>query len=169
MFFWKEKKCIRCWVYELSSQGKIEVPACFGKLYLGDGGCGSCSLREACRIDLFDRALASPDVGLQQDLQGEPSFVDYVHRVLRMAGKPLHIQDLAPLLMELSHGKFQPEVDKSYRMLWSTLLRAKQVVSLGDGFFVWSGYQIEEKAEQLTERKPYAVQLVRPQSIESTS
>lgn len=131
--------CARCWVYDLLDKEKIIVGACFGVSYQGGSEiCRGCKLNPACRIELIDKALENPDIGIQ-DRKTRPSYVDYLVRVLRMIGRPMHVLDLVPLVIHLSGRKYK--MTRNWRdVVRGRLNESEQAISLGDGFYVWIGY-----------------------------
>lgn len=140
----RQKLCARCSLF-LRLKGKTSsLPSCFGKEFEGASlTCSSiCTATEACLIQTIDnRSIQwSLDVDKKFAKHREMPLIQHAVRILRSAGHPLHLYDLAPILEKTTKKRFHMDP----RMMWTqkinkSLCRCPDVISLGQGFYVWRG------------------------------
>lgn len=135
--------CARCALQK--EHPGVENPVCFGKRFdSGSEACANiCSLKEPCLIQtLDDRSIAwSLDVDrVRRSVDGGLPNIQQAIRIIRSFGGPLHLRDLAPILHKIAYPKFQRRnVSRWLKTISVQLRRSRDVVTLGDGYFMWIG------------------------------
>jgi len=145
-----KRTCVRCLVNEKINNESLVVPVCFGRKYDGaDENCTRyCTLRHACIIETVDfssskwaieRKILVPKTSKKGGRKFR--FVPHVLRLLRTAGRPMHLEDIAPIIAYNNGGqaKFKENRIKwNFRVLES-LENCADVVKLGENFYIWAG------------------------------
>lgn len=157
---------MRCLIREKSERGEIKLPSCFGKKYDGfEEACvRSCNLSGGCMVDMVD-ALSGKWIlekeyiapKHQKKVGRKFKFLHHVSRILRAAGRPMHIDDIAPLVAQRNGGEDEYQKD---RIRWqkrtrSSLQRSMAAVDIGYGFFIWAGiWDLRDGGVLRPERNP---------------
>lgn len=165
----KSRKCIRCLVVEKSQVGEIELPGCFGYGYDGTlEECSSlCAVREACIIQVVEnRKLQwelSPEVlghkSEYHDDYGKMSFAQCVVRILKAAGRPMHWQDIWPIMEKLTVGRFMVKGEpkgvgqKELDNIRQSIGHGKDLVELSDNYFIWEALWSPEIGGRMLSKK----------------
>lgn len=151
--FNKQKKtCIRCLVDKQIKERILNPPACYGKKY--DGASESCvlecTLREACIIEMVDslsgkwviqKCHVSPKAKIIRSSGRPKKYIHIAVRLLRTAGRPMHIHDLAPLVSLYNDNgrRYIRDTAIWQQELYTHLTSTHEIVMLGQGFCVWAG------------------------------
>jgi len=135
--------CARCVVHELQDKGEIDPPSCFGNSYdAGNFLCTDrCNLNQACLLQFTDAKMIR--WAWEESSRGPTRPNDYMYicsRILRLAGRIMHVYDLGPILECMTGGNYTVNKDPEYILLKRKMRKREDIEYLGDGFYVWFGY-----------------------------
>jgi len=121
-------------------------PPCFGKRYSGGSeACSNvCSLKEPCLIQTTDghaiKWSLEADRIHRRSTNGGLPLIQQTIRIIRSFGGPIHLLDIAPLLQKITNYRFTMQANKMWiKKISIQLRRSRDIVTLGDGYFMWMG------------------------------
>lgn len=143
-----QRWCVRCVLLNKNvAIDGMELPKCFGKLY--DGAAPACTrvcqVTQPCLIQFVDDRSIDWSLSIERRgvrySKGRIPLSLHAIRILKAAGRPMHIIDLCPLVHKASKGRLNLGHKKSswHPHLRSRLVRSPDVVALGNDFFIWIG------------------------------
>lgn len=135
-----KQKCARCVAVEREG---LVLPTCFGKSYDNANSLCSkiCTLKQACIIQFSDGKISNWKLrgGERLSKRKKPASKVELVRILRVAQQPLHVRDLMALLAKVTVGNLTHSREDWKQALIRDLRSSDQIVSLGDGYFMWLG------------------------------
>jgi hypothetical protein len=144
-----QRTCVRCLVADKQRKSELVLPSCYGTKYdsLEESCVRHCALKHACIIETVD-TLSHKWIFNRIHLvcrsgRRRRSFCHSHHivRLLRVAGRPMHLDDIAPIIAYNNGGA---EEFKKNRNMWKvsilkSLEQCSDVVRIGGNFFIWAG------------------------------
>lgn len=142
LFSTKTHLCARCHWLQQNDLRRVRLPECFGLSYDGmELLCTRrCLVTKGCLIQFIDQKAVgwSLDIDARYNRRKKATLQQHAVYILRALGRPIHVQDLAPLIYKVTGGKFAFGGETHWRQRLSDLLqRCSDVAHLGDNFFVW--------------------------------
>ena len=135
----RSKKCARCIVDEVIEAGNLEPPFCYGDLYNArEIACARCTLSQACLIGSMEKEAWRLRLHDARNHKGNYTITVQLCRILRSAGRVMHVKDIAPLLNKTSGGDWV-QAGTWWSSIQNFASRNPEVVTLGSGYYVWAG------------------------------
>lgn len=149
----KHRVCVRCFIIDKASEGTLSLPSCWGGYEAKNQLCYDvCKVAQGCMIEYIDRTVAPWK--LQESTKKTPTFTSIATWALRVAGRPLSVEELAIALEKGSHGRWRRNknqrafYDWKHRLL-DLMRQSKDAISLNNGFFVWASLWSEHAEENV--------------------
>jgi len=139
LFVLEDRSCIRCKANARMHELGVSPPSCFGVSYNPSNFlCSSkCGLKKACRIENVENVYDSRPISIPRGKH--QTLASHMARILRAVGKPVHVDDIAPTLERESGGRYKVFPGINNHLLRRYCQTHMEIISLGDGFYVWSG------------------------------
>lgn len=144
----QQRWCVRCVLVNHSIERDGFVPpACYGVAYNGSApACVRvCKIAAACLIQFVDSRSVDWSLSLERRgvrySKGHIPLAYHAARILKAAGRPMHLFDLCPIISKLNKGRLKsgPEKADWHPKLRAALVKCSDIVALGSDFFVWVG------------------------------
>lgn len=159
--------CIRCIVDEKHQEGTLQLPPCYGIAYQASNIICSqqCQVSAACLIELIDVTFENERMERLEHWPRQNGMMGIgavAERILRALQRPMHIQDLGPIVERETAGRFRihPGSGPKHRAnrwqdeLNSALQQRPSVVDLGGQFYVWKKCWDLSKGGEVLTRQP---------------
>lgn len=155
----RRKMCIRCVILEMSYEGVINLPDCFGvgHDYRKKECMEECSLKKGCLLEWIDeRQFRWNAESKSKYSRNHISRIDMIVRILKRAGTPLHLFEIFALLEKHSNGHYYFSGTQKQRLnLQVALKKSTRVAHLGSEIYLWAGYWKEEDGGEIIYNETY--------------